>query len=254
MQLNKIYHGDCFELMKNIPDGSVDMILCDLPYGTTACKWDLTLPFDLLWTEYLRVSKDNTPIVLTAAQPFTSNLVMSNVKMFKHEWIWDKMGTGNPLNAKRAPLNKHESILVFCKKTPTYNPQKMVGKPYTKKRHKIIETVGVARNSTVNNDGLFYPFSIITFPKHSMIGSNAERKATSIHPTQKPVPLFEYLIRTYTNDGDIVLDNCSGSGTTAIACINSNRKFICIEKDEIFHKDSLIRLEREKYNLFNLNQ
>lgn len=228
----EILFGDCLELMKDIPSGSIDMILADLPYGTTACKWDTIIDLNKLWEQYERIIKPNSAIVLTASQPFAANLIMSNPKFFKYEWIWDKLGTGNPLNAKKMPLNKHESVLVFANGNAPYYPQFSYGKPYSKKRHKTFETTGQVRNNTCNNDGKYYPFSIIEFPKPSMIGSNDERKKNSFHPTQKPIDLFRYLIRTYTNKGDLVLDNTAGSGTTAIACLHEDRDFIVIEKEE----------------------
>ena len=226
LELNKIHQGDCLEIMKDIPDGSIDMILCDLPYGTTACAWDTIIPFDPLWEQYERIIKDNGAIVLTAGQPFTSNLVMSNPKMFKYEWIWNKTRPTGSMLAKKRPLKEHESILVFYKKQPTYNPQMT-------KAERIVEKERVVNKGEVNgnvslkrkfdNGGLAYPRSIQVFanPNHN-----------SLHPTQKPVSLFEYLIKTYTNENETVLDNCIGSGTTAIAALNTNRTFIGIEKEK----------------------
>lgn len=236
---------DCMEYMATLPDKSIDMILCDLPYGTTDCKWDIVIPFDKLWANYKRIIKQNGTIVLTGSQPFTSALIMSNVTNFKHELIWDKMGTGNPLNAKKHPLNIHENILVFCYGTLKYNPIMRLGTPYKKNRSKIIETVGKVRNNTNNYTGLYYPTSLLTFPKHSMIGSNEERCKTSIHPTQKPVPLFEYLIATYSDKGDMVLDNCMGSGTTAIACYNTGRNFVGCELDKDYYDAACKRLKEQ---------
>ena len=234
----KLMQGDCLELMKDIPDGSVDMILADLPYGTTACKWDTIIPFEPLWEQYERIIKDNGAIVLTAAQPFTSALVMSNPKLFKYDWTWRKpRGTGH-LNAKKQPLRDKEDILVFYKKQPTYNPQMSEGEPYTAMKggkntrvsNKGDTTYGKFMNGAEfrnDNSGFRYPKQVIEF-------GVVERG--TLHPTQKPVALFEYLIKTYTNEGETVLDNCMGSGTTGVACKNLNRNFIGIELDEGYFK------------------
>ena len=191
--------------MKLIPDGSVDMILCDLPYGTTACKWDTIIPFEPLWEQYKRIIKDNGAIVLTASQPFTSALVMSNVKMFKYEWIWEKSKATGYLNSKIMPMVAHENVLVFGKGKIKYNPQKISGKPYNKgKAHRPTDVYGSQISVLVKNeDGTRYPRTVQYF-------ITAESQGR-LHPTQKPVALFEYLIKTYTNEGDLVLDNCAGS-------------------------------------------
>ena len=224
MKLNKIYQGDCLEVMKQIEDKSIDMILADLPYGTTACKWDTIIPFEPLWEQYKRIIKDNGAIVLTASQPFTSALVMSNIKMFKYEWIWEKSLSGSPALCRKTPMKVHENVLVFGGKN--YNPQMTKGT----KRKKGISGSSIEgqkfissgiNNGEINDD--YYPRSVQYF-------SNADRK-NKVHPTQKPVALFEYLIKTYTNEGDLVLDNCAGSGTTGVACINLNRNYILIEKE-----------------------
>ena len=234
----KLMQGDCLELMKDIQDKSVDMILCDLPYGITACKWDTIIPFEPLWEQYERIIKDNGAIVLTAAQPFTSALVMSNPKLFKYDWTWRKpRGTGH-LNAKKQPLRDKEDILVFYKKQPTYNPQMSEGEPYTAMKggkntrvsNKGDTTYGKFMNGAEfrnDNSGFRYPKQVIEF-------GVVERG--TLHPTQKPVALFEYLIKTYTNEGETVLDNCMGSGTTGVACKNLNRNFIGIELDEGYFK------------------
>jgi len=224
--LNKIIHGDCLEVMPQIPSGSIDMILCDLPYGTTACAWDTIIPFEPLWEQYERIIKDNGAIVLTASQPFTSALVMSNPKMFKYSWIWDKVKPSGFQVAKYRPMMRHEDVLVFGKGRVNYNP---IMTPREK-----VKTSRVYSSSDSNplkdNDGKNrtythkYPQSILTF-------SNAVQKG-KVHPTQKPVALFEYLIKTYTNEGETVLDNCIGSGTTAIAALNTGRYFIGIEKEK----------------------
>lgn len=222
--MEKVIQGDCLEVMKDIPDKSIDMILCDLPYGTTACKWDTIIPFEAMWEQYRRVIKDNGAIVLTASQPFTSALVMSNPKMFRYDLTWSKNAVTGFLNAKRMPLRSHEDILVFYKKLPTYNPQKTQGKPYRKNMRGQTQIYGKFNEHRPENiDGLRNPTSII----HIHNGNRSEK----VHPTQKPVALFEYLIKTYTNEGDTILDNCAGSGTTGIAARNLKRNFILIEKE-----------------------
>lgn len=228
---NKRYElmmGDCLERMKGIPDGSVDMILCDLPYGTTACKWDSVIPFEQLWVAYRRVAKKNAAIVLTASQPFTSALVMSNIEMFKYEWIWEKSkATGHALCNIR-PLKAHENVCVFSLGKILYNPQKTLGKPYKQRLGKTESpefSTGSVRNDNATGD---------RFPRSAVYFKTAESEGKSVHPTQKPVALMEYLIRTYTNENDIVMDNCMGSGTTGVACANTNRRFIGIERDETY--------------------
>ena len=233
MELNKIYNEDCLEGMKRIPSGSVDMILCDLPYGTTACKWDTIIPFEPLWEQYERVIKDNGAIVLTASQPFTSALVMSNPKLFKHEWIWQKTSASNFMSVKYQPAKKHESILVFCKKSPTYNPIKDIADKKSnsnkgKEASSDVYGTNFENKRTYKDTGFRYPSSVRLFSNQSGELNNTNR----LHPTQKPVPLFEYLIKTYTNEDELVLDNCMGSGTAGIACRNLNRNFIGIELDE----------------------
>jgi site-specific DNA-methyltransferase (adenine-specific) len=227
-----IIQGDCLIEMQNIPDKSIDMILCDLPYGTTACKWDTIIPFEPLWEQYKRIIKDNGAIVLTASQPFTSALVMSNIKMFKYEWIWNKNKGSNIMLAKKQPLKIHENILVFGGKN--YNPQKtdVVGKIRDQRLEKekinrndgAVTPKGAIKYADDYDPSKKYPVSIQYFPNH-------REKEEVFHPTQKPVALFEYLIKTYTNEGDLVLDNCAGSGTTGVACKNLNRNFILIEKE-----------------------
>ena len=204
--------------MPTLADKSVDMILCDLPYGTTACKWDTVIPFEPLWAQYRRIAKRNAAIVLTASQPFTTSLIASNMRDFRYCWVWDKKIAGNPFLAKRQPMKRHEDVCVFSVAAHDYNPQMTTGKMRTKGggHSKLFD---VALTSSVNDQ--YYPTSIVEF-------SNAKR---GVHPTQKPVALMEYMIRTYTQEGDTVLDNCAGSGTTGIACLNTRRKFILIEKD-----------------------
>jgi len=227
-KINTITCGDCLEVMQGIPDKSVDMILCDLPYGATACKWDTPISFELLWEQYKRIIKDNGAIVLFGSQPFTSALVMSNPKMFKYEWIWDKVMTSSPSLAKRQPLRSHENILVFYNKQSLYNPQyrtDIIKKPFGKMRGQDSAVSGYAGGAECAR-GIGYPKDIIIQPKQNNLNGG------NLHSSQKPVALFEYLIKTYTNDGDTVLDNCIGSGTTAIACINTGRNYIGIEKEE----------------------
>lgn len=230
---NSLLCGDCLELMKNIPDKTIDMILCDLPYGVTnRNKWDIVIPFDKLWSEYERIVKDNAAVVLFGTGMFTAKLMASNPTIWRYNLIWEKTQPTGFLNAKKMPLRSHEDICVFYKKQPTYNPQKTFGherKVSTAVHHRD------AKKSTDYGDYNFtsydsterYPKSVITFPK------DTQKKA--LHPTQKPVALCEWLINTYTNAGDTVLDNCMGSNSTGIACINTNRNFIGMEKDkEIF--------------------
>ena len=237
----ELWHGDCLELMKDIPNKSVDMILADLPYGTTACKWDTVIPFEPLWEQCERIVKDNGAIVLTATQPFTSALVMSNPKMFSHSWVWKKTKATNYVQARKKPMKYHEDIVVFSKKQHTYNPQMRKGfKPYKKIERETYDKDAavfrdtVKRGRVTQSDGERYPSTVIEF-------ANPNNK--SIHPTQKPVPLFEYLIKTYTNEGEVVLDNCMGSGTTGVACKNLNRKFIGIELDETYFSLAKERIE-----------
>jgi len=237
-QASEVLQGDCLELMKDIPDGSVDMILADLPYGTTACKWDTIIPFEPLWEQYRRVAKPNAAIVLTASQPFTSALVMSNPKMFKYEWIWDKKKGGNIMNLKSQPYKVHENVLVFSKLSHIYNPimteqKERTGKTYSKGAANGIQNYGDIRKYNKK-----YPKSIIE-------ESNANQKG-KVHPTQKPVALFEYLIKTYTNEGDLVLDNVAGSGTTGVACQNLNRNFILMEQEPEYVEIIKQRLELNK--------
>ena len=237
---NQIIQGDCLEVMKNIPDKSVDMILCDLPYGTTACKWDTIIPFDKLWKQYKRVIKDNGAIVLTASQPFTSALVMSNIKMFKYCLIWNKLCASNPQLSKYQHLKIHEDVVIFGKGVIRYNPQGLIRtNPFSKQTKGKRDNLNHIKRSD-NHQQIFknYPKSIIKF-------SNAD-KSKRFHPTQKPVALFEYLIKTYTNEGDLILDNCAGSGTTGVACKNLNRDFILIEKEPKYVEIIKERLNNEK--------
>jgi site-specific DNA-methyltransferase (adenine-specific) len=237
----EIYNSDCLEEMKNIKNSSIDLILCDLPYGTTACSWDVIIPFDKLWEQYNRIAKDNCPILLFSGQPFTSLLVCSNLKMFKTEWIWKKKKAKNYTQAKRHPMKYHETIVVFGKKTINYFPIMVPGKPYKKVQRK-----GNKENSFLTdtrpegfitiNEGLRYPSTIVEF--------NQPEKET-FHPTQKPIELLEYFIKTYSRENAIILDNCMGAASTGIACINTGRKFIGIEKDKKYFDISLNRINNK---------
>ena len=220
----KLMRGDCLELMKEIPAGSVDMILTDLPYGITKCAWDSVIPFDLMWKQLHRVTKDNGAIVLFGSEPFSSALRMSNIKNYKYDWVWKKpRGTGH-LNAKRQPLRDVENIIVFYKKQCDYYPQFSKGTPYNAKSGASqFEGYGKDNREGNDNSGFRYPKQVLEF-------SVVERG--TVHPTQKPVELLEYLIKTYTNEGDTVLDFTMGSGSTGVACVNTNRDFIGIELDE----------------------
>ena len=235
-----IKQGDCLELMRDIPDGSIDMILCDLPYGTTARnKWDCVIEYELLWEQYERIIKENGAIILFSQMPFTAELTHSNLKLFKYEWIWEKDNGTGFLNAKKMPLKIHENILVFYKKLPTYNPQMRTGfKPYKCKQGRHSTNYGLYEQGHITeSNGERYPIDIIEFKKDS-----------GLHPTQKPVALLEYLIKTYTNEEETVLDNCMGSGSTGVACIKTNRKFIGIEKDEKYFEIAKERIENEDNN------
>ena len=239
-----IKQGDCLELMKEISDGSIDMILCDLPYGTTRNKWDSIIPLEELWSQYERIIKDNGCIALFAQTPFDKVLGASNLKLLKYEWIWQKNKATGFLNAKKMPLKEHENILVFYKKLPIYNPQGLIKKekPTVNKgnRGKKKEGAGGTNYGKATKDSLQeyenYPKDILNF---SVV-------MTPSHPTQKPVALLEYLIKTYTNEGEIVLDNCMGSGSTGVACKNTNRNFIGFELDEKYFNIAKERLEENK--------
>ena len=224
-----LIQGDCLEEMKNIPDGSIDLVLTDPPYGTTACKWDTVIPFEPMWEQLKRVTKKNGAIVLFGSQPFTSALVMSNPKMFKYEWVWEKERPTNPLLCKKQPPKYTENILTFYRKQPTYNPQKIKRKEENKRNNKPrnykdqtkVETEKYAEMVLSGSSDEIYQPNILRIPMQR-----------GLHPTQKPVALMEYLITTYTNEGETVLDFTMGSGTTGVACKNLNRNFIGIELDE----------------------
>lgn len=243
---NSLIHADCLEAMKYIESKSIDMILCDLPYGTTACKWDVVIPFEPLWEQYKRIIKDRGAIVLFGSEPFKSSLVMSNLKLFRYDWVWEKHKGTNFYQVKRAPMKVHESVLVFSKGLYTYNPQMTEGAPYKKRgsHHKLPEdhvmtpckNIGYSDNLDTSKR---YPTSVQFFSNHN-------QKANRFHPTQKPVALLEYLIRTYTNEGETVLDNCMGSGSTGVACINTKRNFIGIEKDDKYFEIAKKRIEEHE--------
>ncbi len=246
MEINKLYEGDCLEIMLTLPDKSIDMILCDLPYGTTACKWDTIIPFEPLWKQYKQLIKDDGAIVLTASQPFTSALVMSNPGWFKYEWIWDKVLISGFQIAKYKPPVRHENILVFGNGKICYNPE------MTKRDIPIKGYATGSESSPLKYTDKTYrvythkhPQSIIVFQRPKRVGE--------VHPTQKPVALFEYLIRTYTNENDTVLDNCAGSGTTGIACMNTNRNYIMIEKDPEYCKIIQQRISNHNKEQMPLN-
>lgn len=241
---NRIINADCMDILKQLPDKSIDMILCDLPYGTTACKWDIIIPFEPLWDSYERIIKDDGAIVLFGSEPFSSLLRTSNLKMFKYDWVWNKKAGLGFLDSKYRPLKSHEMISVFgkggvsngSKKIMKYNPQGLIktSKKNSNSKSNILNSEPKKRKE-LNTQYKNYPKSIIEFARES-----------GLHPTQKPVALFEYLIKTYTQPNELVLDNCSGSGTTAIASIRTGRRFICIEKDPEYWKASCKRLEDEQ--------
>lgn len=240
--------GDCLELMKSISDKSVDMILCDLPYGTTACKWDTIIPFEPPWEQYERIIKDNGAIVLTASQPFTTKLIASNFDMFKHEWVWIK-SHGGFASAKFKPLKRHEDILVFSKGTVSYHPQmtEVKGKVRDQRNEPAFNNNGRNKVDSPVNPGIKKAYSKDYNPRKRYPKSHIEfsnRKEKIVHPTQKPVALMEYLIKTYTNDGDLVLDNCMGSGSTGVAAVNLNRSFIGIELDEHYFEIATNRINK----------
>lgn len=247
IKLNTIYNMDCLEGMKRTPDKSIDMILCDLPYGTTKCKWDTPLCLDTLWGQYNRIIKDNGAIILTAKEPFTSSLILSNLQFYRQKLTWLKTRPTNVLNAKKQFMNWTEDIVVFYKRLPTFNPIMRTDGQFT--GIKIQRANTDRSNSTFfrtgekknyihkSNNGMFYPKSVIEI-------SNVHHGDQCLHPTQKPVALFEYLIKTYTNENDVILDNCIGSGTTAIACLNTNRNYIGFELDKNYFEVSQKRINK----------
>ena len=246
----KIYQGDCLELMENIKDKSIDCIICDLPYGVTSKnKWDTIIPYKPLWKEYKRIIKDNGPIILFGQDKFTAKTMLSNEKMHRYNLIWNKVLTSGFLNAGRMPLREHEDIMIFYKKLPTYNPQFTEGKPLhgmgekfkkVKNNNNNYNDFNSCNNPSANRKGdtKKYPKSILTFPRPA--------SSKMLHPTEKPVELLEYLIKTYSNENDVILDNCMGSGSTGVACLNTNRRFIGIELDKNYFNIAKDRLENIK--------
>ena len=243
--MNEIINGDCLEVMPKLKDGCIDMVFCDLPYGVTKNRWDSQIPLGKLWELYDKIMKPRTAVVLTAQTPFDKVLGVSNLKNLRYEWIWNKELVSGFLNANRMPMKQHENVLVFYKKLPTYNPIKTLGV----KSHSQGTTTKQTNNNyskytkvdnTDKHGDLKFPTTILNFQK--------PHPSKSLHPTQKPVELVKYFIKTYTDEGDIVLDNCSGSGTTAIACLETGRKYICIEQDREYYQKSLERVEEWKEN------
>ena len=244
MEIDNIYNMDCLEGMKQIPDGAIDAVICDLPYGTTACAWDSVIPFDKLWEQYRRICKPNAAIVLTAREPFTSQLVMSNIKNYKHKWVWNKKQSGSFFNAKFMPLQIEEDVLVFCFDSHVnYYPIMRRGEYRLKGRTtKQVETASGLKVSDGTYNDEYYPVNILEYP-------NCSNKSENIHPTQKPVDLLRYLVLTYTNEGDTVLGNCMGSGTTAIACIKERRHFIGFELNKEYFDKAVRRIKAEQAQL-----
>ena len=256
IELDRIYNEDCLEGMKRIPDGSVDCIITDLPYGTTVCKWDIVIPFEPLWAQYHRVCKANAAIVLFAGEPFTSFLIMSNLSEYRQKLTWAKTRPTNVFNAKKQFMNWTEDICVFYRSLPTFNPQMRTDGQFTGRK---VQHVNESRKNGVHNGyvehegyvhegngGLFYPKSILEF-------SNVHNGGTALHPTQKPVDLIRYLIRTYSNPNDVILDNCMGSGTTAIAAMREGRHYIGFELNKEYFDKATARIEKERSQLSLFN-
>lgn len=237
----ELYQGDCLEVMKEIENQSIDTIITDPPYGTTACKWDIIIQLEPMWKQLKRIIKPNGAIVLFGSQPFTSVLICSNLKMFRYEWIWDKPNGTGFLNAKKMPIKAHENILVFYDRLPTYNPQKTTGheRKTAGKKPVLSEHYGNEIKKTFYDSTERYPRSIQRYSSEKQINKN-------MHPSLKPLKLMEYLIKTYTNKGETVLDFTMGSGTTGVACKNLNRKFIGIEKDQNYFEIARNRINRTK--------
>ncbi|AUR82468.1 DNA methylase [Vibrio phage 1.024.O._10N.261.45.F8] len=235
-----IFKGDCLEVMKGIPSSTIDMVLADPPYGTTQCKWDSVIDLELMWQELKRIIKPRGVIILTAAQPFTSVLTCSNLKMFKYDLVWEKPNATGFLNAKKMPLRAHESALVFYNKLPTYNPQMTHGHERKKTKRKTVnsECYGKAFNLSEYDSTSRYPRSVQKF--------SSDKQKGSFHPTQKPVEFMEWLIKSYTNEGDVVLDFCMGSGTTGVAAIRNGREFAGIERDAVYFDIAKQRIEQER--------
>ena len=238
--INKVFNGDCLVVMKNIPDKSIDMILCDLPYGVTKNKWDSVIDLELLWVQYERIIKDNGVIILHGQDKFSARLMLSNEKLHRYNLIWEKTTPTGHLNAKRMPLRSHEDLLVFYKSLPTYNPQKTSG------HERKVSSASHKRNSkkTTNygEHGFTSYDSTERYPK-SVLKFATDKQKSSLHPTQKPIALLEYLIKTYSNENDLILDNCAGSGSTGVACMNTGRNFLLIESNEEYYETIKNRLE-----------
>lgn len=246
--INRLFEGDCLQYMQEIPDGSVDMILCDLPYGMTQNQWDCYIPLDKLWEQYNRIIKPNGAIVLTSNGVFTAKLILSQPEIYKYKWVWEKSKPTNFLNAKKQPLRKHEDVCVFYKKQPIYHPQMTQGEPYDK---------GVRKNQQCGNYGDFEPVHVASegerYPTDIIYVKTAECEGAVLHPTQKPIELGRYMIRTYTNPGDIVLDNTFGSGSFLVAALMEGRNFIGIEKNEnvaLFKREEIDYIDVAKRRLF----
>lgn len=244
-----LYLGDCLEVMAGLPDGSVDLVLCDLPYGKTACKWDSVIPFKPLWAQYRRVTKPNAAIVLTASQPFTTALIASNMREFRYCWVWVKSRVTGFVHAKSQPLRCVEDVVVFYRRRPTYHPQGLIRINAVKRNGASVggatlrgddtERASSSR-STLRTPGAEYIQEYTGYPRQVLhIGSESR----TVHPTQKPVALMEYMIRTYSNEGEVVLDNCMGSGTTGVACANTGRRFIGIEREPKYYDIACRRIE-----------
>jgi DNA (cytosine-5-)-methyltransferase len=261
--LNNVIQGDTLEEMAKIPDGTVDMLLVDLPYGTTQNKWDSVIPLDKLWKEYNRIVKENGAMIFTASGLFTATLMLSNAKNYKYKYVWEKSKSTNFLNAKKQPLRKHEDVLVFYRKQPQYNPQMTQGEPYTKgiRKNQLTGSYGEFNPTLVESSGYRYPVDVLYF-------KTAESEGSVVHPTQKPIELARYLIRTFSNTGDVILDNTCGSGSFLVAALLEGRNFIGIEKNEdvaLFKKkpvdyievsrkriiEAAIQLKSEDLDLFN---
>lgn len=237
----QLYNGDCLEVMSDLPPASIDLILCDLPYGTTACKWDIIIPFEPLWEQYKRIIKDNGAICLFGSEPFSTELRHSNLQMFRYDWIWEKEQGANFMLCKYQPYKVHEIISVFSKKKHLYIPQMTEGKPYVSGKGTSGDITNNVIKTQTKNNGTRYPRSIQRF--------NTEKSKGSLHPTQKPVKLLEYLIKTYTNENATVLDNCMGSGSTGVAAVNTNRRFIGIEKDNKYFDIAKQRIDAAVFSL-----
>lgn len=251
---NNIYLGDCLDVMKDIPDNTIDCVICDLPYGATKCKWDIIIPFDELWKQYNRIIKDNGAIVLFGKEPFSSKLRLSNIDMYKYDWIWVKNTKSNFMQANNQPLNNVELISVFSKGYARkikdkvmmkYNPQFTKGEAY--KIPKTVKTSGLFSENHKNGTYMHYERDTSKRFPYNIIHFNVDK--TKIHPTQKPVELLEYLIKTYSDEGNLILDNCMGSGTTCVAAIKEKRRYIGIEKDEKYFRIANKRIEQEKMQL-----